>query len=147
MLPHSYGDLFSYLISRGHLASNLSICHILDFVSPLAFSSFLPNFFASFAKIAIFSVISKIATLQEVTFGIQFESSAMWQFSPFSPSKFAIIPKIATLQGSTFGIQFDFSPFLVAACYKCVHMLTVIGHNTINVPKMGKMFKVFIVWQ
>ena len=30
MFPHSYRDLFSHLISRGHLASNLNICHILD---------------------------------------------------------------------------------------------------------------------
>ena len=34
------------------------------------------------SKIAIFV---KIATLQGATFGIQFESPALWRFSPFSP--------------------------------------------------------------
>ena len=29
--------------------------------------------------------------------------------------------------------------------YQCVHMLTVIGHNMINIPKMFKMFKAFLV--
>ena len=34
------------------------------------------------SKIAIFA---KIATLQRIKFGIQFESQALWRFSPFSP--------------------------------------------------------------
>ena len=37
MLPHSYRDLFSYLIWGWLLlGSNLNICHILDIASPLA---------------------------------------------------------------------------------------------------------------
>jgi len=118
MLPHSYKELFSYLLWRGHFWHPIWIfCHILDIASPLAI----------FAKIAIFA---KFASLQGGTFGIQFKSPEADNFLPFSLlhafltifakianfATIAIFAKIASFEGATFGIQFkspeagDFSP-------------------------------------
>ena len=90
MFPHSYRDLFSHLISRGHLAPT-------GISATFWISPFVPNF-AIFAEVANFA---EIATRQGSTFALQIEWPDLWQ-------KFAIfakIAKIATFQGYTFDIQ------------------------------------------
>ena len=53
-------------------SSRSDFCHLIWFTSPLAiFRQFSPSKFAVFAK---------IATLQGATFGIQFDSPALWRF-------------------------------------------------------------------
>ena len=80
-------------MSRGHVASNLEICHVPDITSPCV------KFFI-FAQIAIFSFF---ATLQGATFCIQFELPALWRFLAI----FTKIGKITTFKGATLGIQFE----------------------------------------
>ena len=127
MLPHSYRDLFSYLISRGHLASNLNICHILDIASPLAIFRHLCQI-RHCCQILLFSPKSPPAKGPLLRSNLNRQPSGKFchfrhsargpvvfaicsKFAIFAKlaifAQIAIIAEIATLQGATFGMQFE----------------------------------------
>ena len=125
MLPHTYRDVFSYIIWRGHFwhpiwFGTFWISPTLWGFSPISpkspfspkspVSNGLGRFrhyrqpYGDFSKISIFA---QIASLQ-----------GAGTFFAIIASPLAIFAKIASLQGATFGIQLklseagDFSPFL-----------------------------------
>ena len=108
MLPHSYGDLFSYLIARGHLASNLTIYHILHIASPLAIVRYFCQILPFFPK----SPISpKLPLAKEVILPSNLNRQPSGKILPLSPES-PFSPKSPLSKGpGDFSLQFE-SPAL-----------------------------------
>ena len=131
MLPHNYGDLFSYQFEGATLGFQFEYLPHSGYCQPSGdFSLFAPKFaiFAKFchfrrnrqfrqkgsgdfspffAKLVVFAKIAKAPLFKGPLLPSNLNRQPSGDFSLFSPSKFDIFAKIATLQGATFGIQFE----------------------------------------